>query len=161
MSALGPYISSVSAVEYMGLVTCAPGQLVNMLVLYRRRVLNNVAGEILTWTSLYVVAGVPQLWYTHPWIAVSPGFTAILLLYVSGVQSYLTNSNYHIKPHTYNTESFIPVSLHHITLMSSHTSYVAVCNGADEHPFVKTGIAFTKSFPFLHCNMLSRLQKSS
>lgn len=44
----------------------------------------NYFGEILAWTGVWLVAGFPSLWLQHPWIAASPGFTALLLLYVSG-----------------------------------------------------------------------------
>jgi len=44
----------------------------------------NYFGEITLWTGLYVAAAFPALWLKYPWVAVSPGFTALLLLFVSG-----------------------------------------------------------------------------
>ena len=44
----------------------------------------NYFGEILVWVSLTALAGTHGVFAAHPWIAVSPFFTAFLLLYVSG-----------------------------------------------------------------------------
>lgn len=44
----------------------------------------NYFGEILLWTSLTVLAGTNGVFVKHPWIVVSPLFTAFLLLYASG-----------------------------------------------------------------------------
>ena len=51
----------------------------------------NYFGEILAWTGVWLTAGFPTLWMQFPWIAASPGFTALLLLYVSGVPSLVAH----------------------------------------------------------------------
>ncbi len=37
------------------------------------------------WFSIYALAGTPNVWRTHPYIAASPAFITFLILYVSGV----------------------------------------------------------------------------
>lgn len=36
------------------------------------------------WFSIYALAGTPNVWRTHPYIAASPLFITFLILYVSG-----------------------------------------------------------------------------
>ena len=45
------------------------------------------AGEIGCWVSMFLWAGFPRTASQHPWIALSPLFTAVLLLHVSGALS--------------------------------------------------------------------------
>lgn len=45
----------------------------------------NYAGEICMWFSIYALAGTPNVWRTHPYIAASPLFITFLILYVSGI----------------------------------------------------------------------------
>ena len=44
----------------------------------------NYFGEIMVWVALYGLAAYPRIWRVHPWVALSPLFTAFLLLKVSG-----------------------------------------------------------------------------
>ena len=37
------------------------------------------------WFSIYALAGTPNVWRTHPYIAASPLFITFLILYVSGI----------------------------------------------------------------------------
>lgn len=52
----------------------------------------NYFGEILAWSGIWLTAGFPTLWLQYPWIAASPGFTAVLLLFVSGKPSCSNDS---------------------------------------------------------------------
>ncbi|KAK9828482.1 hypothetical protein WJX72_000234 [[Myrmecia] bisecta] len=69
--------------------------------LYRYSRHPNYFGEILFWSSMYVLAGQPAIWRAHPWIVASPLFTAFLLLFASGVPPLEASHNkrYGSDPH--------------------------------------------------------------
>lgn len=46
----------------------------------------NYAGEIGCWLAMFFWAGFPRTFIAHPWIILSPVFTSVLLLYVSGAR---------------------------------------------------------------------------